>query len=111
MISSIRDLSNVHCAGSTSISKTEYCTPKSRQALGLIFRRYAKLGSDSLLSAELNRLGIMSRGALYLMLQNRIYRGDIVHQREAYPGQHEAIIDPELWQIVQDTVVSITFGI
>src|SRR3984893_10312796 len=35
MISSIRDLSNVHCAGSTSISKTEYCTrwPKSRQAL------------------------------------------------------------------------------
>ena len=94
----------------------------------LIFRRYAELGSVSLLSAELNQLGIMSkcregaggrlagnkhfsRGALYLMLQNRIYRGDIVHQREAYPGQHEAIIDPELWQIVQDTVVSITFGI
>jgi site-specific DNA recombinase len=27
-----------------------------------------------------------SRGALYLMLQNRLYRGDIVHQGEAYPG-------------------------
>src|SRR3984893_3024881 len=92
----------------------------------LIFRRYAELSSVSLLGAELNQLGIMSkcregaggrlagnkhfsRGALYLMLQNRIYRGNIVHQREAYPGQHEAIIDPELWQIVQDTVVSITF--
>jgi site-specific DNA recombinase len=36
------------------------------------------------------------------MLQNRLYRGDIVHQGEAYPGQHEAILDPELWQIVQD---------
>ena len=28
--------------------------------------------------------------------------GDIVHQGEAYPGQHEAILDPELWQIVQN---------
>jgi hypothetical protein len=36
------------------------------------------------------------------MLQNRIYRGDIVHQGTAYPGQHAAILDPELWQIVQN---------
>src|ERR1700730_11556773 len=85
----------------------------------LIFRRYAELGSVALLKAELDRLGIVSksregaggrlaggqhfsRGALYLMLQNRIYRGEIVHQGEAYPGQHEAILDPELWQIVQN---------
>jgi site-specific DNA recombinase len=85
----------------------------------LIFRRYAELGSVSLLRAELDRLGIVSkrregaggrlaggqhfsRGALYLMLQNRLYRGDIVHQGEAYPGQHEAILNPELWQIVQN---------
>ena len=84
----------------------------------VIFQRYAELGSVSLLRAELDRLGIVSkrregaggrlaggqrfsRGALYLMLQNRIYRGDIVHQGEAYPGQHEAILDPELWQVVQ----------
>jgi DNA invertase Pin-like site-specific DNA recombinase len=85
----------------------------------LIFERYAELGSVSLLRAELDRLGIVSkrregaggrlaggqhfsRGALYLMLQNRLYRGDIVHQGEAYPGQHKAILDPELWQIVQN---------
>ena len=36
------------------------------------------------------------------MLQNRLYRGGIVHQGEPYPGQHEAILDPELWQIVQN---------
>ena len=59
----------------------------------LIFRRYAGLSSVSLLSAELNQLGIMSkcregasgrlagnkrfsRGALYLMLQNRIWVGE-----------------------------------
>jgi site-specific DNA recombinase len=89
----------------------------------VIFKRYAELGSVFLLRAELDRLGIVSkrregacgrlaggqhfsRGALYLMLQNRIYRGDIVHQGEAYPGQHKAILDPELWHIVQDKLAA-----
>jgi site-specific DNA recombinase len=36
------------------------------------------------------------------MLQNRIYRGEITHQGMAYPGQHDAVIDLELWQLVQD---------
>ena len=45
-------------------------------------------------------------GALYLMLQNRIYRGDIVHQGVAYSGQHAAILDLELWQIVQDKLAA-----
>ena len=89
----------------------------------LIFRRYAELGSVALLRSELDRLGIVSkrregaggrlaggqhcsRGALYLMLQNRIYRGEITHQGTAYPGQHEAILDPELWQIVQDKLAA-----
>src|ERR1700716_2906755 len=89
----------------------------------LIFRRYAELGSVALLKAELDRLGIVSkrregaggwlaggqhfsRGALYLMLENRIYRGEIVHQGEAYPDQHEAILDPGLWQIVRDKLIA-----
>lgn len=36
------------------------------------------------------------------MLQNPIYRGEIRHQGKVYPGQHEAIIDAELWQLVQE---------
>jgi site-specific DNA recombinase len=89
----------------------------------LIFRRYAELGSVSLLKAELDRLSIVSRrregagrrlaggqrfsrGALYLMLQNRLYRGEITHQGVAYPGQHKAVLDPELWQIVQDKLTA-----
>ncbi|MDQ6869988.1 MAG: recombinase family protein [Pseudomonadota bacterium] len=95
------------------VNETEASTVRS------IFRRYAELGSVALLRGELDRQDIVSkrregaggrlaggqrysRGALYLMLQNRIYRGEIVHQSEAYPGQHEAILDPELWQIVQN---------
>ncbi len=82
-----------------------------------IFRRYAMLGSVRLLKEELEAAGIRSkqwtsaagrtrggkplaRGALYLMLQNRIYRGEIVHKEQSYPGEHEVIIDPTLWDAV-----------
>ncbi len=84
----------------------------------IIFQRYAALGSVRLLGHELDRLGVvskrregaggvlaggnrLSRGALYTLLQNPIYRGQIGHQGKVYPGQHEAIIDAELWQLVQ----------
>src|ERR1019366_4676136 len=43
----------------------------------------------------------LSRGALYLMLKNRIYRGEIVHKGKAFPGEHAAIVDEELWKEVQ----------
>src|SRR5262249_19555711 len=40
------------------------------------------------------------RGALYHLLQNRIYRGEVVHKGVAYPGEHKAIVDEELWSAV-----------
>ena len=43
----------------------------------------------------------LSRGALYLMLQNRIYRGEITHKGNAYPGEHQPIVDKALWDQVQ----------
>jgi hypothetical protein len=42
-----------------------------------------------------------SRGALYTMLQNRVYLGEITHKETPYPGQHPAIIDRALWDRVQ----------
>ena len=35
------------------------------------------------------------------MLQNRIYRGEIVHKEQSYPGEHPPIIDQPLWDAVQ----------
>jgi DNA invertase Pin-like site-specific DNA recombinase len=84
----------------------------------LIFRRYAELGSVRLLKAELEARGIkskswtsasgrlvggkpFSRGALYLMLQNRTYLGDIAHKGQFHPGKHTPIIDQPLWDAVQ----------
>jgi DNA invertase Pin-like site-specific DNA recombinase len=88
------------------------------KALLHIYRRYVELWSVRALKAELDAAGIrskrrvladgtvwgghkLSRGALYLMLQNRIYRGEITHKGYAYPGEHKAIIDQPLWDKVQ----------
>jgi len=83
-----------------------------------IYRRYLALKSVRALRDELAGAGIRSkgrirpdgspyggqeiaRGALYLMLQNRIYRGEITHKGMSYPGEHPAIIDQPLWDEVQ----------
>ena len=46
--------------------------------------------------------GAYSRGALYHLLNNRVYIGEIVHREQCYPGQHQAIIEKELWDHVAD---------
>jgi hypothetical protein len=91
----------------------------------LIFRRYAELGSVRLLQAELEARGIkskswtsasgrlvggksFSRGALYLMLQNRTYLGEIVHKGQFHPGEHTPIIDQPLWDAVQEQLAGNT---
>ena len=83
-----------------------------------IFRRYVELRSVRVLKTELEEAAIrskrrtyedgtccggqkLSRGALYLMLQNRIYRGEVTHKGTAYPGEHPAIVDQALWAQVQ----------
>lgn len=42
-----------------------------------------------------------SRGALFHLLRNRIYIGQIVHGERCYPGIHEAIVDEQLFAAVQ----------
>ncbi|MCT2560218.1 recombinase family protein [Tsuneonella sp. YG55] len=83
-----------------------------------IMRRYLALSSVPALAEELHRDGyrtkvqrrnsgphkggcIYRRGTLYHLLSNRIYRGFIVHKGEAYPGQHELIVEEKLWEDVQ----------
>jgi len=42
-----------------------------------------------------------SRGALFHLLKNRIYLGEIVHGDAAMPGRHPAIVDTDLFEAVQ----------
>ncbi|WP_164730509.1 recombinase family protein [Pelagibacterium montanilacus] len=43
----------------------------------------------------------LSRGALYQILRNRVYRGQIQHRGEVHQGEHTAIISDDLWNAVQ----------
>ena len=92
-----------------------------------VFRRYVEFRSVRVLQAELDAAGIrskprtladgtpygghkLSRGALYLMLQNRIYRGEITHKGNAYPAEHPPVVDEVLWDKVQAILVEEKIG-
>ncbi len=47
-----------------------------------------------------------SRGALYAILSNPIYIGQIRHKDKTYEGQHEGIIPIELWTSVQENLAN-----
>src|SRR6266853_1709228 len=83
-----------------------------------IYHRYLEVGTVPKLKKDLDRDGVVSkmrvsrkgtrsggrsfsRGALYELLSNPIYIGEIRHKRERHPGQHEAILDRNLWEKVQ----------
>lgn len=42
-----------------------------------------------------------ARGSLFHLLKNPIYRGKIIHKGKVYDGEHEPIVDAELWEQVQ----------
>jgi site-specific DNA recombinase len=49
------------------------------------------------------RLGgvAFARGALYALLRNRLYIGEIRHRDQWYPGEHKSIVPRDLWDKVQ----------
>jgi site-specific DNA recombinase len=72
-----------------------------------VFRGFVKLGSATKLAQQLaaqnvrNRRGqLIDKGAIYKLLNNRIYVGDAMHKGTAYPGEHQAIVDRALWDKV-----------
>jgi hypothetical protein len=42
-----------------------------------------------------------SRGALYALLSNPIYVGEVRHKSICHPGQHQAILDRAVWERTQ----------
>lgn len=89
--------------------------PEEAEKVRHIFRRYLTLGSVYAVQAELAEQGLttksrigsngaergnaaFSRGALYQILRNRIYVGEICHKGTAYPGNHDAIVEYDLFE-------------
>jgi DNA invertase Pin-like site-specific DNA recombinase len=82
--------------------------PAEAEAVRTIFARFAQCRSTTVLVRWLAEQGIGSRRgtpfskqALWKLLNNRIYLGEIVHRGKAHPGQHEAIVDAAVWDAVQ----------
>ena len=83
-----------------------------------IYTRYTELKNVRALKTELHNNGIVSkircrsgkrsggvsfsRGALYVLLKNPIYIGQIKHKGRCYGGEHPAIVDKALWNKVQN---------
>jgi len=91
--------------------------PKEAELVRLIFRRFLELGSTTDLVQDLRAAGHMTKswttqsgrkrtgrlfdkGAVYKILNNRLYIGEISHKGVAYPGEHKAIIDRQTWDRV-----------
>lgn len=51
-----------------------------------------------------------TRGGVYWLLTNPIYAGRIRHKDQIYAGQHEALIDPIVWDEVQTILASRPHG-
>src|SRR5687768_5105889 len=93
------------------------------QTVRTLFSLYLQLGNVRRVKEEADRLNLrskqhcngngrsyggvsFSRGAIYKILSNPIYVGEIVHRGERHPGSHPAIIAREIWDAVQNQLAT-----
>lgn len=91
---------------------------KEAERVRAIYRRYLELRTVAALADDCRRRGIeskrwktaagksvggrpFSRGALYHLLGNRTYLGEVAHRGKIYTGEHAAILPKDLWDKVQ----------
>ncbi len=92
--------------------------PAEAEGVRDIFDRYLRLKSVNALREDLKASGVRSKawvtrkgrtmggyelnsGALFHLLQSRLYLGEIAHKGQIYPGAHEAFIASETFAAVQ----------
>jgi hypothetical protein len=92
--------------------------PQEAETVRLVYAEYQQLGSVRLLQQHLDTAGIrskvrtyrdgrvaggrpFSRGALYALLSNPIYIGEIAHKGVRNAGLQEPILERPLWEAVQ----------
>lgn len=102
----------------TKDKKLVVCQPEA-DSVRYIYRRYLELKCLRRLTADLAEKKIVSKqrsspsgrntggirftyGPLAYLLKNRTYLGEMGHKGSWFPGEHEAIIDPALFNAVQD---------
>jgi DNA invertase Pin-like site-specific DNA recombinase len=101
--------------------RTLAINPAEADQVRHIFGRYLALGSVHALRDELEVGGLLSkrrlsangkayggvpfsRGALFHLLSNRLYLGEIVHKQKSHAGLHVAIVDSHLFEAAQEAL-------
>jgi DNA invertase Pin-like site-specific DNA recombinase len=101
--------------------------PEEAEEVRLIFSRYRDLGSLPALQRDLRGRGLVTRtrylatgrtiggipfmvGPLVSLLRNRTYLGEINHRRQSYPGEHDAIVDQDLFNQVHEILEANRLG-
>ena len=76
---------------------------------GCVSRLQGKLEQENITSKEwTSESGVayggksFSRGAIYTILKNPTYIGEVLHKGKTYEGEHEGIVSRELWDKVQN---------
>jgi len=99
------------------VNKTESETVRT------LFRLYLDLGAVSRVKRRADELGLVTkrrrspsgvatggspfaRGHLYALLSNPLYIGRIAHRGETHPGRHEPVVDPVVWELVQQQLAA-----
>ena len=100
------------------IDKKLVVVPEEADAVRTIFTRYLELGSMRPLIEDLDRRGIRTKangltngsvrggirfgvGSLAHLLKNRFYIGEVVYRGAIHHGEHEPILERELFEAVQ----------
>jgi site-specific DNA recombinase len=104
--------------GYASIKKKLAVIPEEAATVRAIFQRYLELGTVRALAEDLDRRGIRTKpralasgrshggirfgvGPLAYLLRNRFYVGEVVYRGDTHRGEHEPIVEPELFETVQ----------
>ena len=81
--------------------------PERAEHVRWIFARFIEIGSATELARQLTQRGLvtpngnrMDKKYLYRLLNNRAYIGEAVHKGDSYPGEHEAILERDIWDKV-----------
>lgn len=109
--------------GYDNIDKKLVINPREAEQLRYIFGSYVMLKNVADLVADLSAKGFKTkirstrkhnqiggkafcRGHLYQLLSNPVYIGKVKHKGAVYEGEHEPIIELELWESVQNILRS-----
>ena len=111
--------------GYRCIDKKLVILPQEAETVRTVFTRYHALGSMGALIEDLDRRGIRTKangrtharqrggirfgvGSLAHLLRNRFYIGEVVYRGEVHRGEHEPVLDCDMFEAAQAKLAAST---